>query len=78
MDRFSFTLHVSGIDTDGDGYADRLYEGGCDDALVAVINGQLQIDFDREASSYGAAVDSAVNDIARAGGKLVRVEEIPA
>ena len=57
MDRFSFTLEVSGINSaDGIPYEDRLYAAGCSDALVAVVNGTLFVDFDREAPSYEKAV----------------------
>lgn len=64
----TFTLRVSGIDTAID-YEDRLWEVGCNDALIAVVNGQLFLDFDREAASFGDAVVSAQRDIERAGGR---------
>jgi len=43
--KYAFTLEVSGIDTDQENYEDALYEGGCDDALTAVVNGTMYLDF---------------------------------
>lgn len=68
----AFTLLVSGIEPAGD-YEDRLYEAGCKDALVAVVGGKLYLDFDRDAASFDAAVQSARQDVERAGG---RVEDV--
>jgi hypothetical protein len=77
MDRYSFTVEVAGISpTEEERYEDRLYAAGCDDALVAVINGTLFLDFDREAPSYDKAVESAVHNVTKAGGKVVHVTRI--
>lgn len=67
-----FTLQVSGIDITGR-YEDRLFDAGCSDALVAVLDGKLYLDFDRDAPSFDAAVQSASADIGRAGGRVVEV-----
>ena len=52
----AFTLEVAGIDIARDNYEDALYEAGCRDALIAVVDGKMFLDFDREAvfpaSSY--------------------------
>lgn len=72
----AFTLRVSGIDTAGN-YEDRLYDAGCDDALVAVVGGQLYLDFDRDAASFDAAVLSARQDVERAGGCVEAVVPPP-
>jgi hypothetical protein len=68
----AFTLLVSGIDPTGN-YEDMLYEAGCDDALIAFVDGKFYLDFDREAVSFDAAVGSARQDIARADGQVERV-----
>lgn len=65
----AFTLRISGIDITGN-YEDRLYEAGCNDALVAVVGGKLRLDFDREAASFEAAVNAARQDVERAGGRV--------
>jgi len=76
MERYSFTMQVSGISPEGDGYEDALFEAGCDDALIAVIEGAMFLDFDRTASSYEEAIASAMRNIERAGGKVVSVVQI--
>jgi hypothetical protein len=76
MDRFSFTLEVVGIDPGRDDYESVLFEAGCDDALIAVVNNKLVLDFDREAESYDSAVSSAKQNVAAAGGKVVAVHLI--
>jgi hypothetical protein len=72
-----FTLEVSGIDPTRDGYEDALFDAGCDDALIAVIDDTLYLDFDRDAPSFEAAVESAKRDVERAGGHVVRVTPAP-
>jgi hypothetical protein len=70
---FAFTLEVSGIDTGRENYEDSLYEAGCDDALIAVVNGTMFLDFHRDGSSFDDAVKSASRNVELAGGKVVRV-----
>jgi hypothetical protein len=76
MDNFSFTLQVSGIDTERDDYEDTFYGKNCDDALIRVVNQTLFLDFDREADSYESAVASAIRDVEQAGGKVVKADPI--
>jgi hypothetical protein len=77
MERYSFTVEVAGISAEDDCYEDALYQAGCGDALVAVIDGKMRLDFDREASSFEEAVRSVAADIERAGGKIVKVVALP-
>lgn len=72
-----FTVEVSGISTKRDDYENILYGAGCDDALIAVIDDTLFLDFDREAESFEQAVELASHDIERAGGRIVRVMPTP-
>lgn len=72
MSHYSFTLEVDGIDLNSR-YEDALYEAGCDDALVAVVNDRLTIDFDREALNLDAAIGSAVRNVLDAGGRIISV-----
>jgi hypothetical protein len=55
----AFTLEVSGIDTGRENYEDALYEAGCDDALIAVVNNTMFLDFHRDGLSFEDAVKSA-------------------
>jgi hypothetical protein len=72
MAHFSFTLQVTGIDPKK--YETVLHRAGCDDALIAVVNGDMFLDFDREAPSYEKAVAAAVLTVEKAGGKVVKVD----
>ena len=70
---YAFTLEVSGIDTGRENYEDALYEAGCNDALIAVFNGTMFLDFHRYGFSFEDAVKSASRDVELAGGRVVRV-----
>jgi hypothetical protein len=74
--RYSFTVRVSGLSTDAYHYENALYEAGCDDALIAVIDDTIFVDFDREATSFEEAVRSATLNIEKAGGKAIEVKRI--
>lgn len=73
MAQYSCKLRISGFNIEEDHYEDALYEAGCDDALVAVIDGTIFLDFDREASSYENAVKSAIRDVEHAGGRVLKI-----
>ena len=74
MAEFEFTLVVAGLDPNDEGIEDRLYEAGCDDALVSVIKATVVLDFTREAKNFAHALASAISDVRRAGARVVRVE----
>jgi hypothetical protein len=54
-----------------------LFEAGCDDALVAVVNGTLFLDFHRDGPSFEDAVKSASRDVELAGGRVIRAIPTP-
>jgi hypothetical protein len=74
---YAFTLEVSGIDTGRENYEDALFEAGCDDALIAGVNGQMFLDFHRDGLSFEDAVKSASREVEVAGGKVIRVVPTP-
>ncbi len=74
MAQFEFILVIVGIDPNDDAFEDRLYEAGCDDALVSVVKGSVVLDFTREAKNFAHAVSSAIQDVQRAGAQVVRIE----
>jgi hypothetical protein len=76
MDQYSFTVEISGPIVQNPAYEDMLYEAGCDDALIARIDGKLLIDFDRYAASYKNAVDSAISDLQKIGATVVSISPI--
>jgi hypothetical protein len=62
MGEYDFTLKFF-IPDEGDpaSYVERLYEAGCDDALIGTgIKGRIALDFLREADSAYEAVSSAI------------------
>ena len=73
---YSFTLHVAGLNPDNEYYEDALYNAGCTDALIAVVDGTLFLDFDREALSYDLAVQSATRAVEKAGGRVIGIDRI--
>lgn len=73
---YSFTLHVDGINLDNKYYEDALYNVGCTDALIAVIDGALFLDFSRQAPSYDLAVQTAMRAVEKAGGRVTGVDRI--
>lgn len=72
----TFTLILSGLTELTDDVSDALFETGCDDALVGIRDGVVFLDFDREASSFHEAVQSAIADVEGAGigATVLRVE----
>src|SRR5260370_14387370 len=72
---YEVTLLVAGADVQTDEALNALAEAGCEDATWGSSGGVHDLDFDREASFYLAAVLSAVEDVetAVAGVRVVRV-----
>jgi len=67
MDRHSFSIEITGGILRHPEFEDILYEAGCSDALIAIVDGRMMVDFDRYASSYENAVASALSDLRKAG-----------
>jgi len=66
MKTYTFHLYASGIKLSGDNidvFVDSLYEVGCHDAMVCVIDGAVRVDFDREARSEEWAILTAKADL---------------
>ena len=63
---YSFTLKLNGISEFTEAMENSLYEAGCDDALLCSRDGSAYIDFNREADSMSAAIESALSDVKRA------------
>lgn len=66
MREYEFTLKFKLPDsnTDPEIYIDKLYESGCDDALIGIgKKGYLALDFIRESSSAYEAMSSAIKDV---------------
>ncbi|RJT46075.1 DNA-binding protein [Rahnella woolbedingensis] len=75
MPLYNFTLTLSGVTSDTEKLEDALYEGGCDDALIAFYGTSVYLEFDRESDSLTTAVMTAIQDIESAG-LNARVESV--
>jgi len=70
---FSFTLVLSGVDELTDEVANDLFEAGCNDASPYMRASTLYLGFDRDEVSLSAAIESAIEDVEKAGLEVVRV-----
>lgn len=73
-DAFEFSVVVEGFGRGANEIEDRLFKAGCSDALIGVVKGVVVLDFSREAKSFEDALRSAMRDVRKAGGRVVRVE----
>lgn len=53
---------------------DRLFEAGCNDALVCSTNDNIYLEFMREAETLDFAIHSAIQDIERATAKSIQIK----
>lgn len=74
-DVFEFTLVLDGVDEKTKNLEDKLFEAGCDDALINFRNGTVYLDFDREEDSLENAVLSAIQAVESCGlgAKVIRI-----
>ena len=64
--KHQFTLILDGVPDLSPEVLDRLFDAGCDDALVSRCDGKVSMDFDRRAADMGTAIHSAITDIRKA------------
>jgi|LGOV01.1.fsa_nt_gb predicted DNA-binding transcriptional regulator AlpA len=76
MKTYTFTLVLSGFSELREDMEDRLFESGCDDALLSFRDGVPYLDFDREAETLREAILSAIINVEGAGigACVIRVE----
>ncbi|MEM5433143.1 DNA-binding protein [Cupriavidus oxalaticus] len=77
---YSFTLRyqLSPDDNNPDALVERLYEAGCDDAIVGTgVAGRIAVAFDRESESAMDAIMSALADVKRAIPSAMLIEAAP-
>ena len=76
MQTHHFTLIIEGPDMQEEAIIDALFENGCDDGTIGRSDSVQFIVFDREATSFAGAVQSAIDDIERTpGSRAVRIIE---
>ena len=76
MAEYEFQIFCRDVDMSDDSFLDRLYEAGCDDALLSFKDGYVCLDFSRASESAEDAVLSAIRDFGHSavGGTVERVE----
>ena len=75
---FTLTFNLEDPQADPGDFIEKLYEGGCDDALIGVGNkGYVALNFIREASSRNEAICSAINDVKKVIPSATLIEEPP-
>ncbi len=80
MKEYNFTVKFDfhGSQADLNAYIEKLYEAGCDDALIGIgKQGCIALDFVREAPSAFQAVSSAITDVKEVLPNGVLVEASP-
>lgn len=75
MNTYNFTIVVRDATIDMEELEDRLFEAGCDDALICSYNKTVYLEFDREAESAIKAIKSALANIRSAGFEQLVVQE---
>ncbi|MGP0066143.1 MAG: hypothetical protein ACLQGP_21400 [Isosphaeraceae bacterium] len=75
--KHGFTLILDGVPELTPEILDRLFEAGCDDALISRCDGQVSMDFHRVAPTMREAITSAIRDIQKAGvgARVVRIDD---
>jgi len=71
---YNFRLVLGGFSEMTAGVENSLFEAGCDDGHLGMIDGVGLLEFDREAESFSDALCSAIEDVEKAGYRVVRVE----
>ncbi len=74
MSIFHFTLVLKGLLKPSDDLETKLFEGGCNDALLYFREQTAYLDFDREGESFEVAILSAILDVEDAGIPVSSVE----
>lgn len=80
MNKYEFELifRLPQSSDDPDSYIDKLYEAGCDDALVSIgKKGVIALNFTRESIDAEKALTSAIKDIKRAIPEAELIEASP-
>lgn len=67
MNLHSFILILEDVTEIDEALETRVYEAGCDDALLGMRDGKAYLDFDRDAPTFDEAFSSAVASLKAQG-----------
>lgn len=70
---FEFTIYIKDLKASHHCVEDRLFEAGCDDALLCSINNNLYLEFERKALSLDFAIQNALRSIETAGCQSIQI-----
>ncbi|MFH7765044.1 hypothetical protein [Acinetobacter sp. BSP-28] len=70
---FEFTIYIKDLKASHHCVEDRLFEAGCDDALLCSINNDLYLEFVRKAESLDFAIQNALRNIETAGCQSIQI-----
>ena len=73
MTVYDFVVTVTDLDFD-DATVARFQAAGCMDAVIMHQRDVIQLDFSRSADSMQQAIDSALDDIGKVGGTILKYE----
>jgi len=73
MPSYHFVIWLEGSSELTEELENRVYEAGCDDALLGLFDSRLCLEFDREADTPFDAVKSAIQDVKSAGLKIAGI-----
>ena len=74
MKSYDFKLVLAGVSDIDDAKEDSLFEAGCDDGTIVTRAGAVYVRFSRESASLEQAINSAADDVKRAGFQVDHVE----
>jgi len=74
MKTHEFTIIATGLDPHEDGFEDRFFEAGCDDATLSFQRGLIIAEFAREAPTLSRAILTAMEGVRAAGASVERIE----
>lgn len=74
MNKYEFTVVLSGSPELSDDVAEALFAAGCDDGTPGTCNGVFSIDFHREADTLEQAIRSVIANVQSAGYEVERIE----
>ena len=63
MKYFKFIVTLGGIEYVTSELVDKLFEQGCSDALLSQTDGEITLDYDREAESLGNAIITIIDQL---------------
>ncbi len=70
---FEFTIYIKDLKASHHCVEDRLFEAGCDDALLCSIKNDLYLEFVRKAQILDLAIHKALKDIETAGCQSIQI-----